>query len=95
MGCQPHVNGIPSNRCLAMVSSRSDVRGASNSTRFDMFIEPTFMRYGHSQGGLRWTTLNDNAIELLAHNLHSCSQLVRNLTDRRNELSTDPTHHLE
>ena len=39
--------------------------------------------------------LNDKDIGLLAHSWHSCSQLVRNLTRMRNELSNDPTHHLE
>ena len=53
------------------------------------------MMYGHSQGGLTGITLNDNAIALLAHNLHSCSQLVRNLTSMRNEFSKDSTHHLK
>ena len=42
-----------------------------------MFIESTFMRYGHSQGGLTGISLNDNAIALLAHILHYCSQLIR------------------
>ena len=38
---QPQVNGIPSNIRLAIVSARSDVCGASNSTWSDMFIEST------------------------------------------------------
>ena len=38
---QPQVNGIPSNRRLAIVSARSDACGASNSTWSDMFIEST------------------------------------------------------
>ncbi len=37
----------------------------------------------------------DKATALLANGLHSCSQLVRNLTNMRNELSKDPTHHLK
>ena len=37
----------------------------------------------------------DKAISLLANSLHSCSQLVHNLTNMINELSKDPTHHLE
>ena len=36
----------------------------------------------------------DKAIALLANSLHSCSQLVRNLTNMINELSMYPTHHL-
>ena len=51
---QPKVNGIPSNRRLAIVSARWDVCGATNSTWSDIFIESTCMRYGpYSQGGLR------------------------------------------
>ena len=34
---QPQVNGIPSDLRLAIVSARSDVCGASNSTWSDMF----------------------------------------------------------
>ena len=92
---QPQVNRIPFNRRLTIVSARSDVCGASNSTWSDMFIESTFMGYGHSQGGLTGITLNDKAITLVAHRLHSYSQLVRNLTCVQNELSKDRTHHLE
>ena len=37
----------------------------------------------------------DKVIALLANSLHSCSQLVCNLTNMISELSKDPTHHLE
>ena len=60
-----------------------------------MFIKSTFMQHGYNQGGLRGITLSDKAIALLAHSLHSCNQLVRNLTFMRDELSKDLTHHLE
>ena len=53
------------------------------------------MRYGHIQGGWTGNSLNDKAIAPLSHGLHSCSQLVRNLTSMRIELSKDPIHHLE
>ena len=43
---QHQVNGIPSNIRLAIVSARSDVCGASNSTWSDMFIESTSTPYG-------------------------------------------------
>ena len=51
------------------------------------------MRY--SKHGLIGITLNDKALALLAHSLHSCIQLVRNLTSVHNVLSNDRTHHLE
>ena len=91
MVCQPQVNGIPSNRRLTIVSARSDVCGATNSTRSDIFIESTLMRYGHSNGGLAGITLNDKTVAVLAHSLHSRSQLVRNRTSVQNELSKDPS----
>ena len=88
---QPQINGVPSNIRLAIVSARSDVCGATNSTWSDIFIESTLMRYGHSKGGLAGITLNDKAVAILTHSLHSCSQLVRNLTSVQNELSKDPS----
>ena len=71
------------------------VCGAPNSTRSDMFIELTFIWYGHSQSGLTRITLNDNATKRLTLSLCSCSQLVRDLTTVRDDLSEHPTHHKE
>ena len=86
---QPQVNGIPSNRRLAIVSVRPDVCGATNSTWSDIFIESTLMRYGNSKGGLTGITLNDMASCILAHSLHSRSQMDCDLTSVQNELSKD------
>ena len=44
---------------------------ATNSTLSDMFIETTFMRYGHSRGGLTEITPNDNATQRWAISLHT------------------------
>ena len=71
------------------------VCGASNSTWYDMFIESTFIWYGHSQGGLIGITLNDNATKRWALRLDSCRQLVRDLSTVRDDLSEHPTHHKE
>ena len=83
LSVQPLVNGITYSIRLIIVSAMSDVCGSSNSTWSDKSIESTFGMYGHSQGGLTGITLNDTAIALLAHRLHSCSQMVRNLTSMR------------
>ena len=64
---------------------------ATNSTWSDIFIESTLMRYGHSKSGLTGITLNNKAVALLAHSLHSRSPLVCNLTSVQNELSKDPS----
>ena len=69
------------------------VCGASNSTWSDMFIKSTLIWHGHGQGGLTGITLNDNATQPWALSFHSCSQLVRDLTTIRDDLSEHPTHH--
>ena len=47
---QPQVNGIPSNIRLAIVSPRSDVCGASNSTWSDTLIESTSTPIAYGMG---------------------------------------------
>ena len=41
----------------------------------DMYIESTFMRYGHESGGLAGLTLKPSAVARWALSLHICSQL--------------------
>ena len=41
----------------------------------DMYIESTFMRYGHESGGLAGLTLQPSAVARWALSLHICSQL--------------------
>ena len=41
----------------------------------DMFIESTFMRYGHEAGGLVGLTLQQSAVSRWALSLHVCNQL--------------------
>ena len=55
--------------------------GIWNGMWSDMFIETTFMRYGHGPGGLVGITLNAAAMKRWALSLHTCSQLVKDLTD--------------
>ena len=50
-------------------------RGIWNAIWSDMFIESTFMRYGHQAGGLTGLTLKPSAVIRWALSLHTCSQL--------------------
>ena len=68
---------------------------ATNSTWSDMFIKTTFMRYGHSQGGLTGITPNDNATQCWAISLHACSSLISCKTAMRNQTPRTRTHHKE
>ena len=49
--------------------------GLCNGIWSDMFIESTFMRYGHEVGGLVGLTLQPSAVSRWALSLHVCSLL--------------------
>ncbi len=51
--------------------------GLWNAIWSDMFIETTFMRYGHGPGGLVGITLNQSALKRWALSLHTCSRLIK------------------
>jgi len=56
-----------------------------------MFIESTFMRYGHEAGGLVGITLQPSAVSRWALSLHICSQLrvdLASMKDGRRETTT-------
>ena len=55
--------------------------GIWNGMWSDMFIETTFMCYGHGPGGLVGITLNAAAMKRWSLSLHTYSQLVKDLTD--------------
>ena len=68
---------------------------ATNSTWSDMFIKTTFMRYGHSQGGLTGITPIDNATQCWAISLLICSSLISYITAMRNQTLRTLAHHKE
>ncbi len=53
--------------------------GLFNGIWSDMAIESTFMRYGHSRGGIIGITLQPNTLETWAYSLHSCNDIVNDL----------------
>ena len=68
---------------------------ATNSTWSDMFIETTFMRYGHSQGGLTGITKNDNATQRWSISLHTYSSLISYITAMWNQMYQTLAHYKE
>lgn len=48
-----------------------------------MFIESTFMRYGHGPGGIIGITLQPSTMTQWALSLHICSQLLNSLQNMR------------
>ena len=59
--------------------------GIYNGQWSDLFIESTFMRYGHSPGGIIGFTLNSSAVKRWAYSLHICSQLRRDVFELSGE----------
>ena len=58
--------------------------GLWNGIWSDMFIETTFMRYGHGPGGIIGITLKESALKRWALSLHICSQLIQDIKCMRN-----------
>ena len=53
--------------------------GIWNAVWSDMFIESTFMRYGHGAGGIIGITLKPSALKKWAFSMHICSQLKQDV----------------
>lgn len=70
-------------------------RGLWNGIWTDMFIETTFMRYGHGPGGLIGITLNEKAVHRWALSLHTCSRLIKDMKELKDLSDTDITTHKE
>ena len=57
----------------------SHTAGLWNGMWSDMFIETTFMRYGHGPSGIIGNTLNPQSVKRWAMSLHTCSQLINDI----------------
>ena len=70
--------------------------GLWNGIWSDMFIETTFMRYGHGPGGLVGITLNNECVTRWALSLHTCSRLLLDIkTMRETDGAATVTRHKE
>jgi hypothetical protein len=72
--------------------------GLWNGIGSDMFIETTFMRYGHGKSGIIGITLKPETLKTWALSLHICGQLIEDLsTLRENDTcsSSKTTHKKE
>ena len=57
------------------------IPGIWNAIWSDMFIETTFMRYGHGQRGIIGNTLKPETLKIWGLSLHTCSRLEEDLSD--------------
>ena len=64
------------------------VPGIFNGVSSDLYIESTFMRFGHSPGGIIGITLQPSTLKRWALGLHICSQLKKDVMG----LSTSQKH---
>ena len=61
------------------------IDGLWNGIWSDMFIESTFMRYGHGQAGIVRITLKPETLKTWALSRHVYSQLMQDLAELRDE----------
>lgn len=73
------------------------VPGLWNGIWSDMFIETTFMRYGHGPGGIIGITLKPETLKTWALGLHICCRLEQDITDltENNQVKCQETHKEE
>ena len=67
------------NRFLKREHVMRHEKGIWNGIWSDMFIESTFMRYGHAVGGIIGITLKPETLKVWELGLHLCSQLEADL----------------
>jgi hypothetical protein len=70
-------------------------QGIFNAMWTDMFIETTFMPYGHGPRGLTGLTMNQYAVDCLALSLHTCSRILKDITDMKVHTYKDDHRHKE
>ena len=60
-----------------------------------LFIETTFIRYGHGPGGIVGIMLNEHALCRWALNLHICSRLTKDIAYLKEATLFEVDHHKE
>ena len=63
------------------------IQGIWNSLWSDQFIESTFMRYGHSVGGIIGITLKLKALKIWALSRHICCKIESDLGEMEEEVT--------
>ena len=73
------------------------MKGLWNGIWSDMFIESTFMRYGHGRSGIVGITLKPETLKTWALSRHICSKLMESLAELRTDSVSDriQDHHKE
>ena len=72
------------------------IRGIWNGLWSDQFIESTFMRYGHSTGGIIGITLKQNALNIWALSCHICCRMESQMLQmEETDSSRVQLHHKE
>ena len=71
-------------------------KGLWNGIWSDMYIETTFMRYGHGPNGIVGITLKPSTLKKWAYSMHTCSQMVNDIEGMSEaQTATDVTSHKE
>ncbi|KAJ4944771.1 hypothetical protein JOQ06_013311 [Pogonophryne albipinna] len=86
----PHVQGY----FLQGQHVTRHIRGIWNGLWSDQFIESTFMRYGHSVGGIIGITLKPEALKIWALSRHICCKIESDMKNMEEEETNTTKVHL-
>ena len=78
------MEGLPCKVMMRFMEREHEMRhipGVWNAIWSYMFIETTFMRYGHGQRGIIGVTLKPETLKIMGLSLHTCSRLEEDLAD--------------
>ncbi|KAK3727318.1 hypothetical protein QZH41_005489, partial [Actinostola sp. cb2023] len=80
---------------FAVVPKMLSVSGLWNGIWSDMFIETTFMHYGHGPGGIIGITLKPETLKTWALGLHICCRLKQAIAEILGGINVQDTHKEE
>ena len=78
------MNHLPSDVQQRFINGEQTMRhnqGIWNGVWSDMFIETTYMRYGHGPSGIIGTTTKPETLKTWALSMHACTTLITDLLD--------------
>ena len=80
---------LPSEVLQSFMRGKHTVRhkpGLWNGIWSDMWIETTFVRYGHGPNGIKGITLKPETLKRWAYSMHTCSMIVQDIADMSDDI---------
>lgn len=92
------MQALPDNVLYHFLAGEHTMRhaaGIRNGIWADMAIETTYMRYGHTMGGIIGITQSPETLKIWAYSKHACNQIISSMCAMHEETQAPITHHKE